>query len=59
MVEVSFEFLKQVLEEMESMWDRIDGEWGPTDGGLEQSIADGHEPIIKELRRIIADASSR
>ncbi len=37
---------------MSDEW-QIDSEWGPLTGGLEQSIADGKEPVIKELRRII------
>jgi len=52
--EVTVEFLKQILEEMESNWHCIDSEWGPAKGGLEQEIADGHEPVIKELRKIIS-----
>lgn len=53
--EVSREFLKQVLDEMESMWYRIDGEWGPAPGGLAKAIRDGHEPVIQELRRIVSE----
>jgi len=54
--EIDIDFLKQVLKEMEDMWWQIDSEWASTvvsTGGLEQSIADGKEPVIKELRRII------
>lgn len=58
-VEVSVKFLKQVLYEMESAWHRIDGEWGPTPGGLAKAIRDGHEPEIAELSRIIKEATKK
>jgi hypothetical protein len=58
-VETSVEFLKQVLEEMEGMWRQIDSEWGPTEGGLEESVADGREPLIAELRRLTEGALKR
>lgn len=54
-VEVSVEFLKAVLLEMEFMWQCTDMEWGPTDGGLEKAVADGKEPLIAELRRLTAN----
>jgi len=58
-VDVSVEFLKKVLEEMEGMWWQIDSEWGPLPGGLETAVADGKEPLIEELRRIIGGELKR
>lgn len=57
--EVSVEFMKAVLFEIEMMWERIDGEWGPTNGGLAKAVADGQEPLITELRRIVSDGTAK
>lgn len=58
-IEVEAEFLKEVLREIESRWHLLDMEFGTTGVGLEQAIAEGSEPVIKELRRIIAEHSLR
>lgn len=56
-IEVEAEFLKEVLREIESRWHLMDENRGPYGGDLEQAIAEGSVPVIKELRRIIAEAS--
>lgn len=55
---ITVEFLRTVLDQVENDWSRIDAEWGPTNGGLEAAIARGQEPVIAEMRRLIAATTS-
>lgn len=48
------ELLVQCFERILEDWRRIDGEWGPTDGGLEGAIARGEETLIPKLRAALA-----
>lgn len=48
------ELLVLCLERILSDWRKIDGEWGPSDGGLEGEIARGEETLIPLLRTALA-----
>ena len=47
------QLLKEALEQIEDDWERIDGEWGPTEGGLAGGIARGKFPLIAALRKAV------
>lgn len=44
---------EDILDTLEDDWHRIDGEWGPTKGGIEADIAAGECPEIAALRAIL------
>lgn len=52
-VTVPRELLEHVLAEMESDFAQIDGEWGPTPGGLEGAIKCGEAEAIRQLREVL------
>ena len=53
---IPYELLKRCLLVMETNWTKIDGEWGPTDGGIEADIAAGYADEIRDLRKFLASA---
>lgn len=55
MMSVSRELLIECLGRMEADWDQIDGEWGPTKGGLEADIANGRAEEIRMLRAVLKE----
>lgn len=55
----TIDLIKQALERIEADWHQIDGEWGPTAGGLEEEIARGVETLIPALREAIAQEEAR
>lgn len=53
-IDISRELAREILEQMENDWQTIDGEWGPTIGGLDADIADGNAEPIRKLRALLA-----
>lgn len=58
-MEVSEELLRRVLDKMVSDWEMIDAERGPTNGGLDGSIARGHDEEIRELRELLKQSDCK
>lgn len=52
------ELLVACFERILEDWKRIDGEWGPADGGLEGAIARGEETLIQKIRKHLAEPPS-
>jgi hypothetical protein len=53
MISVSREFLDEILQQVESDWHQIDGEWGPTKGGIDGDIEIGNAEVIRKLRELL------
>lgn len=53
-IQVTREFLSEILDQMEGDWLQIDQEFGPTEGGLEADIAIGDAEVIRKLRELLA-----
>jgi hypothetical protein len=53
-IEVTRDFLSEILQQMEGDWLQIDHEFGPTKGGLDADIAIGNAEAIRKLRELLA-----
>ena len=53
-IQVTREFLSEILDQMEGDWREIDHEFGPTKGGLDADIAIGNAEVIRKLRELLA-----
>jgi hypothetical protein len=53
-IQVTRQFLTEILDQMEGDWLQIDQEFGPTEGGLDADIAIGNAEVIRKLRELLA-----
>jgi hypothetical protein len=53
---VPIDILESWYKYMASDWYRIDGEWGPSDGGIEAAISSGEYPELASIADYIRNA---